>query len=64
MNKADLNRKIQLLEEQNEKLNKFIFEIKHTKCESCQKVHNEKMVGFRKSMRAWENQFPNYIKGY
>ena len=64
MNKSELNRKIQLLEQENEKLGKMLFEIKHTYCNECNKKRDIKLKDFRKRINQWADVIPNYIRNY
>ena len=51
MNKADLNRKIQILEEQKKVLLKSNYDLLHTECVECAKIRKNKHDNIMKAFR-------------
>ena len=55
MNKAVLNRKIQLLENQVKELKKVNRSLLNCECEECSKKRKAKHEDFMKTFREWQN---------
>lgn len=48
MNKSELNRKIQLLEQANEELEKINYKLRNTECVECNKIRETKNKNSRR----------------